>query len=148
MIVYSIPVNSAAHRAASVAITARALRTQVGGRAHRHRGGDRREERLDVPDPGVRDEVGQAGRDRRLRDRPERAPHPGAVDRPSRAPATPPRGPAPFPCPGRGGGYRSRTLCSAVSMTVSSLPVRTCLARLRVKPSAVLTGTWDGSESA
>ena len=52
------------------------------------------------------------------------------------------------PVGGRGAGYSSRTLCSAVSMTLSILPVRTCLARLRVKPSAVLTGTWEGSASA
>ena len=46
------------------------------------------------------------------------------------------------------GGYSSRTLCSTVSMTLSILPVMTCLARLRVKPSAVLAGTCEGSESA
>ena len=36
---------------------------------------------------------------------------------------------------------RSRTLCSAVAMTSSICPCRTCLARLRVKPLADAAGT-------
>ena len=41
-----------------------------------------------------------------------------------------------------------RMLCSAVSMTSSILPWRTCLARLRVKPFSVWAGTCEGRDRA